>query len=316
MRVVIFVGWLVSVFAYGATPAQADESDGPRILSEDRFALRRVVSIEIPRRVSEIELARIANAIKTRDRNSYERTIINFYLPRMMLGAGSWATAVFSPKLDLTINGLRLAEARNFLDQAKKDERDVIGAWLTASPATLGKVTIYRDDDRKFAEWTLRNGFKNVNEVIETHTWSGRRFDFRPKTEVYFLINHAGQLELRDDRGLVATAERIWPNIARPLAPFPQAVLQWPVGRTAAEAVAHRDSPSELTASTEHSPIRTSPSDGRYVNTPVKHSTVDAPPSRNGEQASLPSNSKPNAHSHAKQKPMTSNDHMMAQLLQ
>ena len=314
MRVLIIVGWIASLVVLDPSPAMADTTKSPRILSEDRFALRRIVSIEIPGRLDKAKLSRLAKTIKNRDRNAYDRTIINFYLPRVMLGAGSWATAVFSPDLELTINGLRLEEAQQFTKDAKIDRRDVIGSWLTASPATLGKLTIYRDDDRKFAEWTLRNGFKNVNEVVESHTWSGRRFDIKPHTEAYFLINHAGQLELRDNRGLVATAERVWPINRKAATPYPQAVLQWPVGRTAAEAVAHRDAPDKLFDKVvDNTPVR-SPSQGRYDGHPIQRSADDQPSSELDKQASAVA---PNLgkHAHKTDEAITSADHLMAQLV-
>jgi len=147
--------------------------------------------------------------LKAHDTKAYERTIINFYLPSMNLGDGSWATISYTPDRHMTINGLTREEELAFIEKIKADKRDRIGSWLASSPAIAGEVTIFKKGAKKLIEWSLRNGLKSTSEIIETRTWRGRRFDIKSGSKTYFLINNQNDLEIRDQRGLVATGERI-----------------------------------------------------------------------------------------------------------
>lgn len=198
------------LLALCGVPAVANTSPGLyRTLSDDTFQLRRVVAVELKRRVSERVLETIADVIKRQNNQKFERTIISYYLPQMSRGGTSWATAVFAPELAIAIHGLRVEEQLRFEEAFKKDKRKLVGGWLTAAPASPGKLVIFTKKRRKFAEWSLRDGRITTKALVETRTWRGRRFDVKGADETYFLVTQAGDLEIRTMSGLVAHAEKM-----------------------------------------------------------------------------------------------------------
>ncbi len=192
-----------------APQALANTSRDYRVLSDDRFEIRRVVAVELLGRLRKSKLEEIAVRLKSRDQRTYQRTIVNFYLPSMSLGSGSWATVAFKPGPETTVNGLNYDQERQFIAELRKDKRKRIGSWLTGAAPIAGNVTLFRKDGGKFVEWSLQNGLKSVEEVVESRTWRGRRFDIKTESHSYLLINHENNLEVRDAKGLVVTAEQI-----------------------------------------------------------------------------------------------------------
>lgn len=197
---------LVALAALWAT-AHAKAESRYRILSDDRFETRRVIAVELAGRITRPELAHVSDAIKVRDRHEYARVIINFYLPSMSLGDGSWATVSYTPQQATVIRGITREEELAFIKQAHADKRKRVGTWLATSSAIKGAVTIFKDQGKLYVEWTLKTGIKTVEEVTESRTWRGRRFDLKRGSYTYFLINTDNQLEIRDTKGLIATGE-------------------------------------------------------------------------------------------------------------
>ena len=76
--------------------------------------------------------------------------------------------------------------------------------------------TIWREADRKvYAEWHLRNGSKNVDELIETRSQRGRRYQIVGADGGYYLGLWNGTLELGDKDNVIAFAERLQYEKAR-----------------------------------------------------------------------------------------------------
>ncbi len=237
---------LVAVFAALLTvPAQAQSpAQTPpayKVITEEKNDTNRTVDVRVERRLEEADVSAITNAIVNRDAKSYARTVVNFLLPTTRTGEAPWASATVIRDTRVKIPGLRLDEEKLFTAEARADQREAIGAWLTSTPATPGRITIYRDDGRIFVEWRLRGGTRTVDEVRETRMSGGRRFDIRSGTgDDYFVINGSGDLELRAKGALTAIAERIRePHVQPPAAvATPRArgneTERWPL--TAADA--------------------------------------------------------------------------------
>jgi hypothetical protein len=170
---------------------------------------KRSFAVQLQRRVSEADLKRIAGDIRNTDLGIQDAsTVVMFYLPGMKLGHGVWAHAFFAkteaevaraaqePKV--TIVGLSMAEEERLVLAARADGRNLVGAWLTAVP--VGKVTLYRDKGRMFAEWGLRDGSRFTEEVVETALAEGGwRYDGRDGgTGEHLRMTPDGDLELRD----------------------------------------------------------------------------------------------------------------------
>ncbi len=205
--------WIAAILVVATSiTAQAGVSSSYRVLSDDRYETRRVVAVELLERVLLPQLRQIADRLKVNDTKSYERTVINFYLPSMNLGDGSWATVSYTPDRHTTIHGITREEELALIEKVRTDKRDRIGSWLASSTAIAGEITLFRNAGKKYVEWSLRNGLKSTKEVSQTRTWRGRRFDIKAGSKTYFLINNKNELEIRDMKGLIATGELIQPN--------------------------------------------------------------------------------------------------------
>ena len=128
----------------------------------------------------------------------------------MPLSQGPWASVLFAPEPKLAVNGLRLEDELSLLAEHQADLRPLLGSWLTSPPAAPGRLTIYSDHGRIYAEWRLRSGQKTIDEVFDTESKSGRRFDVPGGG--YYVLSRNGDLEIWDKSNLIATAERIRPE--------------------------------------------------------------------------------------------------------
>ena len=194
------------------TPASAQTRAVPPYtsISEDLSEQRRSVFVRIDRRMDEADLLAIAAQVQARAKRVYPRTQVNFALPGMPLNQGSWASVLFVPEPKVMVHGLSRADEDLFLAEHKADHRSLLGSWLTSTPAPLGRLTIYSDHGKVFAEWRLRGGQKTVDELIDTTTKTVRRFDVLGGG--YFVLTRAGELEIWDKANLIAVAERIRPE--------------------------------------------------------------------------------------------------------
>jgi hypothetical protein len=200
---------LVAVVA-SSVAAAAEQAQSFRVISEDGPAEARRLTVRLDRRLSETDLAAIANALKAHQKAGTTTAAAAFYLPVMTTKDRAWAEAKFAASTQVAINGLRLDEEDAFRAAASRDGRDVIGHWLTSPPALTGMLTIVREKSGKLvAEWHLRNGQKTSDEVIESRAHNGRRFDVSGGDGSYYLATWSGPLELGQKSNVIAVAERL-----------------------------------------------------------------------------------------------------------
>ena len=189
------------------------------VLANSGDHAQRSFAVQLERRVSDVDLKRIADEIRSTDTENSAATVVMFYLPGMKIGHGVWAHAYYpaSPETaghkaeaepKVTIVGLTITEELRLTMEARRDSRNLIGAWLTATPAPVGKLTLYREKGRLFAEWGLRDGARFAEEVTETALpdSTGWRYDRRDaRSGNHMRMTPDGDLELRD-RDDVATS--------------------------------------------------------------------------------------------------------------
>lgn len=204
----------VAAFATAAADAKPKAAAAPqagyKVVTDDVSGeSRRYVAVVLPGRVIETELTQIADQVRGKEKLPFERTLVSFYLPGMKIGHGAWATAAYNPNLKLSIIGLRIDEEQSALAEAAADKRNVLGSWLTQSPAAPGRLTIYREQGRVFAEWRLRNGKRVLEEQVESRAQRGRRYDAATGGTEHYIVTWSGDLELRDAETLIATGERL-----------------------------------------------------------------------------------------------------------
>jgi hypothetical protein len=186
------------------------------VLAETGDQTKRSFAVQLERRVTESELKRIAGDIRVASQHASAAAVVMFYLPGMKIGHGVWAHTYFpaaheptEPKA--TIVGLTIAEEERLIQQARRDSRNLIGAWLTAAPAPVGKLTLYREKNRLFAEWGLRDGARFSEEVVETALPEGGwRYDRRDGgAGDHMRMMGDGELELRDRNDVATSTQAI-----------------------------------------------------------------------------------------------------------
>lgn len=197
------------VAAAAAEPGEP--APGFRVVAEDVSPGHgtRYAAVLLPRRHAETELARIADLVRAKEKAPHEKTVINFYLPGMKVGQGAWATATYQPALKVQIIGLRLDEEQSAIAEATADRRALVGVWLMAPPASPGRLTIFRDGAKTFAEWRLRSGARSVEQLVETRDPKGHRLAPAAGGTENYLLGWSGELELRDGVSVIATGERL-----------------------------------------------------------------------------------------------------------
>jgi hypothetical protein len=182
------------------------------VLAESGDAAKRVVAVRLERRVHEAELKRIAAEIRMSEASRAPKAVVMFYLPGMKVGHGIWAHVYFAPEPKVTVTGLTMADEERLVSDVRRDNRPLIGAWLTAAPAPVGKLTIYREKGRLFAEWGLRDGVRFAEEVTETALPEGGwRYDRRGGGGAgdLLLLSPSGTLDLVDRDGVVTGTQVI-----------------------------------------------------------------------------------------------------------
>jgi hypothetical protein len=176
-------------------------------ISEDLSEQRRAVFVRLERRLAEADLLRVGEHIKDHAKRLFARTQVNYFLPGMPLTHGPWASIQFAPEPKIMVHGLRREDEELFLAEHQADHRSLLGAWLTSPPAAPGRLSIYSDRGRVYAEWRLRNGQKTLDELADTASKSGRRFDVQGGG--YYILAKSGELEIWDKTTLIAVGERI-----------------------------------------------------------------------------------------------------------
>lgn len=215
ISLVLAVACLGGATMFAAQPALAQamaKGGGYKILSEDGAGDRRSIAIRLPGRVSEAEIKRIAEELIAKRRATSGRIVVRLFLDGMALDQTPWAVASVQAELKIAISGLKLEEEELFISELRNDRRQIVGAWLTSPPAVPGRLLIFRDKGKVFAEWRLRNGLKTIDELGESRIGRGRRYDVKGDNAGHFVVTAAGVLELRDADRLIAVAEAITPE--------------------------------------------------------------------------------------------------------
>ena len=129
----------------------------------------------------------------------------------MEVGAGGWATTHFNPELEVNILGLTPKQDESLATKSEDPSREVIGSWLDQSPMVGGKISIYRKDDKLYMERTFKDGSNSNEEMVEKPSSSGKRFEEKSGSSFgeHYIIDRQGNLQIRDQEGLIATAKKI-----------------------------------------------------------------------------------------------------------
>lgn len=172
--------------------------------------IKRSLDVRLSRKVAEDVLRSIALDLKRGDPKRYERTFIVYYLFDMEVGAGGWATTHFNAALEVKILGLTATEEESRAMRVEDAAREVVGSWLDQSPVVGGRISIYRKDGKLYMERTFKDGSGYNEELAEKPSSSGKQFEKEGGSNFgeYYIIDQQGDLQIRDQQGLIATARK------------------------------------------------------------------------------------------------------------
>lgn len=195
--------------AYGAEPGK--RGDAYEVISDNSVnaGQLREVWVRIEKPISEIALRKIAARVKATDRKGHPKTSIAFLLPAMEVNKGSWARAVFRPKLEVTIFGATVEEHDALLNR-KEPGGNSVGTWLRVLPGgSTHTITISKSDDGTLtATYSYPDGASRAEEVVEIDR--GRKYR-KAKSQFgeFQVINAEGDLELWDEQGRIETLKKV-----------------------------------------------------------------------------------------------------------
>jgi hypothetical protein len=186
------------------------------IINESRIPeIKMSIDVRLKRKISQEALEMIANNLYwENDGPSYERVFIAYYLPKMEVGAGAWATSHFTPFLEVKILGFTEEEELALLDEENDSPLEIIGKWKDlAWPAV---ITIYRERgvlfmDLEFGKESMFKGANIKKEMISEAIMGQTRFrekDGNPHGE-YYAIDSKGDLSMYDSEGFIRTAQSL-----------------------------------------------------------------------------------------------------------
>ena len=121
----------------------------------------------------------------------------------------SLASFRFNPTLDVRILGLTTQEEQALVTERPAPDGEIIGRWLDESPGSL--ITIYREYGTLYMEWKFKDGSSLKEELVEKLSPLGQRFDWKEGSGFgdHWIIDREGNLQIRDNYGLVSTTTRI-----------------------------------------------------------------------------------------------------------
>ena len=137
------------------------------------------------------------------DGKKYQNFFVNYYLERMIIGNGSYASTHFTPVLEVEITGLPQEQVSRLEEKSlEKKPYYIDDGWkcLTTMTNENGKLSLHRvfidstTDKMTTDDWSLKKIVKDRDTIY-----------LRTKSETgeYFKYNSDGDLEWYDSQGLV-----------------------------------------------------------------------------------------------------------------
>lgn len=165
------------------------------ITDEKKSNIKRVVSVELDKRLDKEQLKTIAEYLKSLDAN-YENIFIVFRIKGENRQA-YWADATFSPETNVTIMGSSIEEEAKLQEeisnyQLPKDS-ELIGKWMNRS-AYDSAMIFYKKGGQIMADEVFESGI-NTNKFKEKSDEDGSYFRKEDSVDGY-RINKDGSMDI------------------------------------------------------------------------------------------------------------------------
>ncbi|MEN2751967.1 hypothetical protein AAIR29_10020 [Psychrobacter sp. FBL11] len=169
--------------------------------------IKRTVEVELPERLDEVELKRLAEHIKGLSNKDLERTFIGYRIAGNDPKQAYWATTHYNPNLEVNIMG---ESATSYESMKGKDlpEGDVIGSWMVEHDLEY-RVTAYNKDEQTYLQNAYGDGTSSDDLYVLSETDRGTKLEEEDSGfGEYFIINSEGELEFWSDNGNYYTAKK------------------------------------------------------------------------------------------------------------
>ena len=169
-----------------------------------------VEDIQLAHEVKDTELTQISEAIKQHECAGIAPIILNFYLPGMKTGEGSWANAQYepdainpNPTFTVKITGMKPEEAAAVSAYKVAPGEVLIGSWVDRSNGLV--YSIVQKNGKYFENLSIKQQSDGTDdELREVPSPTGRKFQvIGSNTGDYDIIAQDGSLREYDKDGFI-----------------------------------------------------------------------------------------------------------------
>lgn len=169
--------------------------------------IKRTVEVELPERLDEVELKRLAEHIKGLSNKDVERTFIGYRIADNDPKQAYWATTHYNPNLEVNIMGESATSYENMKGNGLP-EGDVIGSWMVERGLEY-RMTAYNKDGQTYLQSAYGDGTSSDDLYALAKTDKGTKLEEEDSGfGEYFIINSEGELEFWSDNGNYYTAKK------------------------------------------------------------------------------------------------------------
>ena len=162
--------------------------------------------VRLPAAAEESEVRRIATEIRDSDASDRSPVFVNFYLPGQQVDDYAYAVVIFRYGRGIEVNVGGVTPSQKARMVATKPSDVLIGRWFDSNPL-VGAVISITSDLRM--ETAYKDGSVAKRKMRERKTARGRRFDYVPAGRDYYVLLPSGDLEIRDNEGLISVARKM-----------------------------------------------------------------------------------------------------------
>ena len=176
--------------------------------SVNKDDMGRRIDVRINGIVSKEVLTEISKKLEATDSSSYQRTFIDFRLYKEM---DPWAQSHFNPDFNVEILGFTLEQKRAIdKDDPMQEGYRLVGEWIVYGGPFPRRTRILKTEMGGFVINTRYRDSSLGNDDLDTKiTTEGAWFAKRTNANgEYYIINHDGDLEIRDAEGLFETIKK------------------------------------------------------------------------------------------------------------
>lgn len=184
------------------------------VKDEQKRSIKRTVDVVLAHRISAEELKKIAHQIKNMDKNSYERTFINYSLSEHPARSGLWASTHFNPDLEVKIWGLSKEQAEKLINvPSSANSENLVGTWLYIHHSAFDrKIELYRENNLLILKNIFPDGSSGKSEVVSEQLSGGLKIverEDKNSGKYYMMINQDGDLEFWNQKESYDLAKKI-----------------------------------------------------------------------------------------------------------